>query len=279
MGETEASSSSSRMVWALAGTLVVSGIVFWASARRARSRHPSELESIEQSFDGGKGPQRSLTRVRTARSTARRPALLNDQERESAPDLARAVVDLGELPLAAFTQAVDEQLASEAASIDEDWIPTRETLSYRVLEHRCDQIAHLTAEKVLRIMAAVPEAREFEGYLECFEATDGARLDELLPMPTEADLDRLWSSEGERTRFEDALLCMHYEDVASDAANRGVFQGQRLSDEARARMRSIQSVMETRQLTLWRRIGETDRDYPHWRFLMLLSHLHFGFPY
>jgi hypothetical protein len=148
--------------------------------------------------------------------------------------------------------AAHDALMAEAVSVDEMYLPSRESLQYHI-DHHVGQIVGLQLEDVRTL---------FEGdetwsvYLAAFEGegTLGARLG----MPTPEDADRLWNSAAFRSRFEKYLELDHLSFASWELS-----QAKQMTE-----FEDYSDATGKQAGNAWAQLWQTPDIYPHWAFLM-----------
>jgi len=181
-------------------------------------------------------------------------------------------------------------------NINEEWLPSRESLAYWVQEHRLGQIAELGPDYVRSLFEdengdVILEGPDSE-YANYVLALDGQLNEQSFGWPVDMDLDRMWNSQESRGLYEEVLQAKHYADLADDAlwarlevmleefgprveGDEEAWIAFREADELYTDYRDLRGTLwsneEQWRSALWR----SDKAYPHWSFLMRVADRHF----
>ena len=216
-------------------------------------------------------------------------------EQAGAPDIPVERRITPDQILAAFEATLAVRFAESLLdpTINAEWLPSRESLSYWVEEHRLGQIADLDPEYVCSLFDEAHEIPADEAtYLIALEAHDGP-LSDFVPWPGEGDIDRMWNNPKSQRLYSESLRAKHYAALANDAMwERGDVLladfGPRTEGDLEEwaafvyadelytgfrRMRGSLWANEAQwQSALWR---SDEATYPHWSFLMRVADRHF----
>lgn len=183
---------------------------------------------------------------------------------------------------ACFEVALPVILRGELREASGEWLPSRESLRYWTLS-AVEQVEKMSLGCVAGLIGSD------DGYSDYVAAQfDAPDLRSVLPLPTDADVDRLWRNASTRRLFEEALSAKYYVGIVDRALEYRLAQLKErctseqefscvwATDPALRELDGLRSRLLASESASWGALWASDKAvYPHWSFLMRVAQRRF----
>lgn len=205
-------------------------------------------------------------------SPAREAVALEEAPVEPRPVDALATA---RMVLAVTEEALAVELRADVLeeNVSDEWLPTRDSLAYWVLEHQLGQVRDLPLTRVAQYLG------EDDPDYALVADRDGVLAD-VFPFPGEADIDRLWNDPHTRALFAEALVAKHYSALVEDRRAERIAELQSRAtsldvDPLLGQLTALRDEFDAVEAQWWDALWSADIAYPHWSFLMRVVRHHF----